>query len=136
MTVLYNLAHFDKSRFYIPGETIRQAKDRRRFILWGGLFGLYYFASNTTLKDMTDFCDNIKLKSLDLRDYEDLLKVTKLYLEQLNDSKSNIEESDQKQIGFILKPTDDDIFETDDTKIPNLDNATSSDIIFPEYFIL
>ena len=83
---LYNLANFNRPKFYIPGETVRQARDRRKFILWGGLLALYHISNHTKVKEIEEFCEGAGLKELDLRNHEDLVRVMKLYLESMEES--------------------------------------------------
>lgn len=87
VAVLCNLANFDKAKFYIPGETVRQEKDLRKFLLWGGLLALYYVGANAKTKEVIEFCEATKLTSLDLRYQEDLVKVLRAYLNMAEDAR-------------------------------------------------
>lgn len=106
--ILYNLANFYKSRFYIPGETARQEKDRKRFLLWGGLLALYYIGTNSRVKEVIEFCEAAKVTSFDVQYQEDLVKVLKVYLnivenikQKETDTGSNLKTNEQGSIEFI-----------------------------------
>ena len=87
LIILYNLANLNKSKFYIPGETIRQVEDRRKFIIWGGFLALHYISNKSKVKEVIDFWDNVKLKYLDLRDHEEVVKVIRSYLKVTSETK-------------------------------------------------
>jgi len=125
INVLCNLTYSDKLRFYIPGETIKQEKIRRKFLLWGGLIGLYYFINNTRMKDVSELCGTIRIKTISLRDYEDMLKVLKLHLESLNESELDIEDTLAN-----TKDLDEEIVEMEHANVPNIDNAKPKDVQF------
>lgn len=155
--ILYNLASFDRPKFYIPGETVRQAKDRRRFILWGGLFGLYYLSVNTKVKEISELCETTKLKEFELRDHEDLVKVLKLYTESLKEDSNSKEKissrndpntvataqthklsEEEKPEGATaeIMQNQDEQKEAALIKPVNLDTSAPQDVVFPEYFLV
>lgn len=129
--VLCNLAYSDKLRFYIPGETIKQEKVRRKLLLWGGLIGLYYFVGNTSVREAGELCESVRNKAMSLRDYEDLLKVLKLYLGGLDDSELFTEECEVKQNSPQAREVDEEMLELEDASVPALDMAKSRDVQFP-----
>jgi hypothetical protein len=67
---LYNLASFDRTRFYIPGETAFISKNREQFVLWGGLVALYYISTHAQHPDVKKFCENTKLKDIETVDLD------------------------------------------------------------------
>ncbi|MDR3581699.1 MAG: hypothetical protein P4L67_00285 [Candidatus Pacebacteria bacterium] len=85
---LYNLASFDRPRFYIPGETVRQSRDRLRFLLWGGLYALYYLLPHAKVKEVAEFCEASRIKDMELRDFEDMIKSVRLHVQSLESSSS------------------------------------------------
>ncbi len=68
--VLYNLAFFDRPKYYIPGETAIHGRCRQQFVLWGGLCSLYYVNAKAKLQDVREFCDNTKTKDMDSPDLD------------------------------------------------------------------
>lgn len=119
--ILYNLAGFNKPKFYIPGETVKQARDHSKFILLGGLNCLYFIKGNTKIPDIVEFCENSKLKCLELKDVENMITVLKLYSSLSNAVKSN-----------SSKIKEEDNF--DNQSVPNVELATAKDINFPQYY--
>jgi hypothetical protein len=75
--ILYNLANFDLPKFYIPGETVRWAREKNKFLIWGGLFALYYISSHSKNSEITEFCEKSKLKDLDVKEIENIINSLK-----------------------------------------------------------
>ena len=75
--ILYNLASFDLPKFYIPGETVRWAREKNKFLIWGGLFALYYISSHSKNAEIIEFCEKSKLKDLDVKEMENIINVLK-----------------------------------------------------------
>jgi len=125
--ILYNLGNFDKSKFYIPGETAKQEKDRKRFLLWGGLLALYYIGINAKIKDVVEFCEATKLTSLDIQYQEDLMKTLKVYLDIVEDVKPKETDS-----GGNLKTDEQDFIEiTNSQEEGGQVKIEVQDIVFP-----
>lgn len=145
---LYNLANFDRPRCYIPGETVRQSKDRRKFMLWGGLVALRYLSEHAKVKEISEFCEVSRLKDLEIRDLEDCVKVLKLSLEGIDEKKDktaqlartlsslqavNQAEEDKLEPEAGAIPTQDERVPSTTNKLVSLDSSTPQDVCFPEY---
>lgn len=144
---LYNLAHFDRPKYYIPGETVRQAKDRRKFFLWGGMLLLQHLSTNTKVKEVAEFCDSMNLKELELRDHEDEVKVLKLYVEAgggttrgpnsrneimaVSSQTQKPAEEERECDVVVALPTVDET--GTGAKVISLDSSSPQDVFFPEY---
>ena len=120
--ILHNLANFDISKVYIPGETIKQSKDRRKFMLWGGMIALLYLSTNSNIKEVRDICENINKDFLTIKFQEDLIKVLSIYLKS-------------KTIAKTMQCDEDLLYVPDDAlKVYNLDNFPDQEIYFPTYY--
>jgi len=97
--ILYNLASFDRAKFYIPGETANVSQNREKFASWGGLiglFGLSHFAKLNDVKVMLDI-QNL-LSAVELSDLNLAIDTIKSY-QKLATSKENVAEQ-PKEISF------------------------------------
>ncbi len=79
--ILHNLANFDRPKCYIPGETVRQKRDAGRYMQWGGLISLYYVRAHAKVPEIREFCDNSKVRDLDIKDLEAMIETLKQVLE-------------------------------------------------------
>lgn len=113
VSVLYNLGRLERTRFYIPGATAKENSERTRFYLWGGFLALVYIASNA--KDKVEYCAK-KMSELDLRYYEDLVKLLRLYLGGSE---------------RLVKTVEDEDLATSAQKLTNVDSCSPQDVAFP-----
>lgn len=96
--VLYNLASFDRVRYYIPGETASVSQRRKKFSAWGGMIGLYYLNQHSTLTDVKEFFENSSMKDIQVADLvlvRDTVK--KLAIEQESHKSDNVHSSSLKE---------------------------------------
>jgi hypothetical protein len=92
--VLYNLASFDRVRYYIPGETASVSQRRKKFATWGGLVGLYYLNQHSTLTEVKDFFENSSMKDVQVADLV-LLRDT---VKKLVNGKEEIQKSEEQNV--------------------------------------
>jgi len=93
--VLYNLASFDRVRYYIPGETASVSQRRKKFAAWGGLVGLYYLNQHSTLTEVKDFFENSSMKDIQVADLVLLRDTVKKLVSEKKDAQKNGEQNVQ-----------------------------------------
>ena len=126
--ILYNLANFSRPRFYIPGETVRNARERYNFLLWGGLLCLDYVSKNTKNQEIAQYCENTVIKYMDIKDYEDIASSIKLFLE----SKNGTYQEGMTDPDKIVAINNNEVVKTPGNRIPTIETSSPADICFPE----
>lgn len=82
--ILYNLASFDRVRYYIPGETASVSQRRKRFSAWGGLVSLYYLNQSSVLSEVRSFFESSSMKDIQVADLILLRDTLKKLLDESN----------------------------------------------------
>ena len=82
LKTLYHLAYFDRPRYYIPGETATQSRNRQKFAVCGGLLALIYIYSRSSIPEVKEFCETKKMNDIEPKDLDLASYVIQLYLEK------------------------------------------------------
>ena len=64
---LYNLAEFDRARFYIPGETEDISQKHIKFSTWGGMLALYYLRQFCEIPEISKLLGSADIQIDDLQ---------------------------------------------------------------------
>lgn len=113
--ILSCLASIDMPVVYIPGETTNQARDRKRFMQWGGMATLILLSHHSKLNELSIVCEGANIKNLKLKLHEDLVKMIKTYLGNKNTDSKEVLNSHGNA-----------------PKLVNTEEVQSQDIAFPE----
>lgn len=125
LRILYNLANFDHPKFYIPGETVRQARDSFKFNVWGGMICLYYLSKSTKNQELLEFCSESKLQDFEIRDLEQMLRILKIFF------KGSSEINEKEELFNNREDSNKVIVST--SRFQGIESATFRNISFPEY---
>lgn len=137
LKTLYHLAYFDRPRYYIPGETATQSRNRQRFAVWGGLIALININCNSTLQESKEFCKAKRMSDIETKDLDLAAYIIQLYLEKKeNGGKKTGEKQD------VIKNAQPEVVLADKFTSQNamfvryglIEQINKNDIIFPEYF--
>ena len=78
--ILYNMAAFDRVRFYIPGETANMSQRRKKFASFGGFTIIYYLSKCSEYEDIRKLFETLKVKEIQIADLTLTLESLKEYL--------------------------------------------------------
>eukprot|EP00826_Nyctotherus_ovalis_P064018 TRINITY_DN9386_c0_g1_i1.p2 TRINITY_DN9386_c0_g1~~TRINITY_DN9386_c0_g1_i1.p2 ORF type:complete len:157 (-),score=11.90 TRINITY_DN9386_c0_g1_i1:431-901(-) len=120
--ILHYLANIGTPAVYIPGETTNQARDRKRFMLWGGMATLIFLNHNSKFNELSNTCESASIKNLKLKLHEDLVRVIKVYLE----NKSNEVQSREADGKGLVNSSE------NMPKSINAEEIQLQDVAFPE----
>jgi hypothetical protein len=80
--ILYNLGNFDRPKCYIPGTTVKQVKQGKSLMLWGGHLCLYFISKKATNPQVRDFCQQSQLHDFSWTDLAEMLILLSTYISQ------------------------------------------------------